>query len=226
MVAAVRALPRSVRAARRRRSTPPCTRSSRPATSTTCTPTRSSPWPRRRDGEALTRRSASAARWPGCRGGARASSSGLQIAALQRDNPGLRGVVLGGHGLTTWADTSDGLPGTVARGDPPGGAVHRRERWQPIRSARCARGFEPLAERGAPRGWPACWRRCSAGCARPTGAWSGRSTDSDLVLDFLAREARRRLAPLGTSCPDHFLRTKVRPLLLDLPPSERVDDVS
>ena len=53
----------------------------------------------------------------------------------------------------------------------------------------------------------------------------GRLTDSDLVLDTLSREAITRLAPLGTSCPDHFIRTKVRPLLLDLPPTAPVDDL-
>ncbi len=47
----------------------------------------------------------------------------------------------------------------------------------------------------------------------------GSFTDSPVVLDFLASEAAPRLAALGTSCPDHFLRTKVKPLLLDLPPS-------
>ena len=45
----------------------------------------------------------------------------------------------------------------------------------------------------------------------------GHFDDSDVVLDFLASESAPRLAALGTSCPDHFLRTKVRPLLLDLP---------
>ena len=50
---------------------------------------------------------------------------------------------------------------------------------------------------------------------------SGGFTDSDVVLDFLASEAAPRLAALGTSCPDHFLRTKVRPLLLDLPADAR-----
>ena len=53
----------------------------------------------------------------------------------------------------------------------------------------------------------------------------GRLTDSDLVLDTLSRVAITRLAPLGTSCPDHFIRTKVRPLLLDLPPPRPVDDL-
>src|SRR5207302_1876927 len=47
--------------------------------------------------------------------------------------------------------------------------------------------------------------------------------DSDVVLDFLSRESAPRLVMLGTSCPDHFLRTKVRPMLLDLPPQAPLD---
>jgi rhamnulose-1-phosphate aldolase/alcohol dehydrogenase len=53
----------------------------------------------------------------------------------------------------------------------------------------------------------------------------GQLTDSDLVLDFVGRQAVTRLAPLGTSCPDHFIRTKVRPLLLDLPPAAPVREL-
>src|SRR5690606_627856 len=53
----------------------------------------------------------------------------------------------------------------------------------------------------------------------------GHYTDSDVVLDFLASEKHPALAALGTSCPDHFLRTKVRPLVLDLPPTAPLDDV-
>ncbi|MER7474631.1 bifunctional rhamnulose-1-phosphate aldolase/short-chain dehydrogenase, partial [Micromonospora sp. NPDC000018] len=53
----------------------------------------------------------------------------------------------------------------------------------------------------------------------------GHYVDSDTVLDFLAAAGHPRLAALGTSCPDHFLRTKVRPLVLDLPPSAPLADV-
>ena len=53
----------------------------------------------------------------------------------------------------------------------------------------------------------------------------GHFTDSDVVLDFLARDAHPRLAALGTSCPDHFLRTKIRPMVLDLPPSAPMEAV-
>jgi rhamnulose-1-phosphate aldolase/alcohol dehydrogenase len=53
----------------------------------------------------------------------------------------------------------------------------------------------------------------------------GHYTDSDVVLDFLSREKLAPLAALGTSCPDHFLRTKVRPLVVDLPATAPVEDV-
>jgi rhamnulose-1-phosphate aldolase/alcohol dehydrogenase len=52
----------------------------------------------------------------------------------------------------------------------------------------------------------------------------GHFTDSDVVLDFLAGAEHRRLAALGTSCPDHFLRTKVKPLVLDMPADASVED--
>jgi rhamnulose-1-phosphate aldolase/alcohol dehydrogenase len=141
---------------------------------------------------------------------------GLRIAALHRDHPDLRGVVLGGHGLTTWADTSDACRATSLE------AIRRAERFiaergRPDPFGATRPGFEAL---------PAAERRRRAGELAPVvrGLCStdrrvvGRLTDSDVVLDFLASEAVVRLAPLGTSCPDHFLRTKVRPLVLDLPP--------
>jgi rhamnulose-1-phosphate aldolase/alcohol dehydrogenase len=148
---------------------------------------------------------------------------GLQIAALAADNPGLRGVVLGGHGLTTWADTSEECQAisldVIARAER-----FIAERGRPDPLGRVRPGFEPLPE---PE------RRQLAGALAPhlRGLCStdqrvvGRLTDSDLVLDALARDAIGRLAPLGTSCPDHFIRTKVRPLLLDLPPTAPLPDL-
>jgi rhamnulose-1-phosphate aldolase/alcohol dehydrogenase len=142
---------------------------------------------------------------------------GLQIAALAADNPGLRGVVLGGHGLTTWGTSSEECR------DRSLDAIRRAERFiaergRPDPLGPVRPGFEPLP--------PAERRRLAAELApHIRGRCStdrravARLTDSDPVLDFLAREAVTRLAPLGTSCPDHFIRTKVRPLLLDLPPT-------
>jgi rhamnulose-1-phosphate aldolase/alcohol dehydrogenase len=148
---------------------------------------------------------------------------GLQIAALQRDNPGLRGVVLGGHGLTTWGDTSASCESTSLE------VIRRAERFiaesggadpfGPVRP-----GFEPLAE--AERGEVAAHLApVLRGLCSSDRRTVGRYDDRPLVLDFLAREAASRLAPLGTSCPDHFLRTKIRPLLLDVPLAEGLDAV-
>jgi rhamnulose-1-phosphate aldolase/alcohol dehydrogenase len=148
---------------------------------------------------------------------------GLQIASLAADNPGLRGVVLGGHGLTTWADTSDACEAisleVIRRAER---FIAERGRPDPLGAMRA--GYEPL---------PPDDRRRLAGELAPQirGLCStdrrmvGRLTASELVLDFLGREAAGRLAPLGTSCPDHFIRTKVRPLLLDLPPTAPVDEL-
>jgi rhamnulose-1-phosphate aldolase/alcohol dehydrogenase len=148
---------------------------------------------------------------------------GLQIASLAADNPSLRGVVLGGHGLTTWADTSDACQAisldVIRRAER---FIAERGRPEPLGALRA--GFEPL---------PVDQRRRLAGELAPhiRGMCStdrrvvGRLTDSQVVLDFLGRQAVSRLAPLGTSCPDHFIRTKVRPLLVDLPPTTPVDDL-
>jgi rhamnulose-1-phosphate aldolase/alcohol dehydrogenase len=148
---------------------------------------------------------------------------GLQIASLAADNPGLLGVVLGGHGLTTWADTSDACQAisldVIRRAER---FIAERGRPDPLGAVRA--GYEPL---------PVAERRRLAGELAPhiRGLCStdrrvvGRLTDSDLVLDSLGREAISRLAPLGTSCPDHFIRTKVRPLLLDLPPTTPLDEL-
>src|SRR5205823_1098726 len=62
------------------------------------------------------------------------------------------------------------------------------------------------------------------GLASTDGRQVGHFTDADAVLDFLARAEHPRLAALGTSCPDHFLRTKVRPLVLDRPATAPLAD--
>uniref|UniRef100_UPI0006EBD604 bifunctional rhamnulose-1-phosphate aldolase/short-chain dehydrogenase n=1 Tax=Streptomyces prasinopilosus TaxID=67344 RepID=UPI0006EBD604 len=84
-------------------------------------------------------------------------------------------------------------------------------------------GYEPLpgAERRERAAALAPYVRAVASQDRPQ---VGHFDDSEAVLDFLARAEHPRLAALGTSCPDHFLRTKVRPLVLDLPPSVPADE--
>lgn len=141
----------------------------------------------------------------------------LQIEALRQQNPGLRGVVMGGHGLTTWGETSEECEQAsiemIRRAAQFLEEEGNDEPLGPIRD-----GFEPL---------PPKERRAAAvelgpfirGLASTDSPVVGRWFDDDLVLDFIGREAVPQVVPLGTSCPDHFIRTKVRPLLLDLPVS-------
>jgi rhamnulose-1-phosphate aldolase/alcohol dehydrogenase len=147
---------------------------------------------------------------------------GLDIAAVKRANPQAIGVILGGHGITAWGNMTEECEANAlsiiraaqefidARGkaDPFGAVVE---------------GFEalPEAERHARA---AALAPVIRGLASTDSPQVGHYTDSDVVLEFLARERLQPLAELGTSCPDHFLRTKVRPMVLDLPPSAPLDE--
>jgi rhamnulose-1-phosphate aldolase/alcohol dehydrogenase len=139
---------------------------------------------------------------------------GLDIAQVKRDNPQAIGVILGGHGITAWGATSGEceahsveIIATAQRyldehgQAEPFGPKIAEPLPEPARRARAAE-LAPLIR----------------GLASTDRRQVGHFTDSPAVLDFLARAKHPQLAALGTSCPDHFLRTKVRPLLLDLPP--------
>jgi rhamnulose-1-phosphate aldolase/alcohol dehydrogenase len=146
---------------------------------------------------------------------------GLDIAAIARANPQAIGCVLGGHGVTAWGATSqqceansleiirtaEAFIASRGRPDPFGPVVGETL---------------PVNERHARAAMLAPVIRGLASTDRPQ---VGHYTDSDAVLDFVARAEHPRLAALGTSCPDHFLRTKVRPMVLDLPPSAPLADV-
>ncbi|MCU1676458.1 MAG: short-chain dehydrogenase [Frankiales bacterium] len=148
---------------------------------------------------------------------------GLDIAAVHDAQPQAVGVILGGHGITAWGATS----GECEANSLEIIALATRylaENGSAEPFGRVLDGFGPLppAERRARAAALAPVLRRLASTDRPQ---VGHFTDDPAVLDFLSREAHPRLAALGTSCPDHFLRTKVRPLLLDLPPTSPVDEV-
>ena len=148
---------------------------------------------------------------------------GLDIAAIAEKNPQAIGCILGGHGVTAWGETSEECEANSLE------IIRTAERF--------------LAERGRPEPFgpalpgfealPEAERRIKAAALAPVirGLAStdkpqvGHFTDADVVLDFLASREHPRLAALGTSCPDHFLRTKVRPLVVDLPSHAPVEDV-
>src|SRR4051794_24125448 len=146
---------------------------------------------------------------------------GLDIAAVQRANPQAIGVILGGHGITAWGVTSEEceahsreIISTAAaylaahgRPDPFGVAVHT-SLPAPERRIRAAALFPVL--------------RGLASTDRPQ---VGHFTDAEVVLDFVNSARLPELAALGTSCPDHFLRTKVKPLVLDTAPDAPLTEV-
>ena len=134
---------------------------------------------------------------------------GLDIAALAEANPQAIGAVLGGHGITAWADTSEQCQAhslEIIRTAEAFLAEHGRP--DPF-GARLPE-FEPLPE-AERRARAAALFPLLRGLASTDVPQVGHLTDTDVVLDFLASAEHPRLAALGTSCPDHFLRTKVRP---------------
>ncbi|MFE3740275.1 bifunctional aldolase/short-chain dehydrogenase [Streptomyces sp. NPDC059096] len=140
---------------------------------------------------------------------------GLDIAAVKEANPAAIGCVLGGHGITAWGATSEECERNSLHIIRTAEAF-LTERGAPEPFGPVLEGYAPLpeAERRARAAALAPLIRGLASTDRPQ---VGHYTDAEPVLDFLAREEHPRLAALGTSCPDHFLRTKVRPLVLDLP---------
>ncbi|MFC9157035.1 bifunctional aldolase/short-chain dehydrogenase [Streptomyces bauhiniae] len=148
---------------------------------------------------------------------------GLDIARVKETHPRAIGAILGGHGITAWGDTS---------------AECERNSLHIIRTAEAflaARGkaepFGHLLAEYTPLE-PAARRERAAALAPTIRALAsqdrpqvGHFDDSAEILEFLSRAEHPRLAALGTSCPDHFLRTKIRPLVLDLPPTAPLDEV-
>ncbi len=147
---------------------------------------------------------------------------GLDIAAIKEANPQAIGCILGGHGITAWGDTSEEAEAhSLVIIDTAADYLAQSSKAQPFGAPLVGyAGLEP-AERRARAAALAPTIRGIASNDRPM---VGHFTDTDEVLDFLAHDEHPRLAALGTSCPDHFLRTKVKPLLLDLPATASVEE--
>ncbi|MFD5054870.1 bifunctional aldolase/short-chain dehydrogenase [Streptomyces tendae] len=147
---------------------------------------------------------------------------GLDIAAVKEANPQAIGCVLGGHGITAWGDTSEECERNSLHIIRTTEAfLAERGRAEPFGAV--IDGYAALPE-DARRERAAALAPYVRGLASQDRPQVGHFTDADVVLDFLARAEHPRLAALGTSCPDHFLRTKVRPLVLDLPATAPLDE--
>ncbi|PFG65752.1 rhamnulose-1-phosphate aldolase/alcohol dehydrogenase [Propionibacteriaceae bacterium ES.041] len=149
---------------------------------------------------------------------------GLDIAKIKAENPAAKGVILGGHGITAWGDTSEEAEANSLM------IIETAQRYidehgtdEPFGAPRS--GFEALsAEQRRTRA--AALAPLLRGIASTDRRMVGDFNDAPEVLEFLAGDQLDRLAELGTSCPDHFLRTKVKPLVLDLPADAELDQVT
>jgi len=149
---------------------------------------------------------------------------GLQLKQCLDDTPGARGIMLGSHGLFTWGDTAYesyintleviekcaeyleqnyGKKGPIFGGQKIESAAPEARKAQAVALAPILRGF----------------------CSSKT-KMIGHFTDDARVLEYINSNDLERLAPLGTSCPDHFLRTKISPLVLEIGKSEDLSDVA
>ncbi|HEV2482003.1 MAG TPA: bifunctional aldolase/short-chain dehydrogenase [Puia sp.] len=148
---------------------------------------------------------------------------GLKLKQCLDENPGIRGIMLGSHGLFTWGNTAyesyintleviercaQYLEDHIGKKGPVFGGEKLKALPKEERLARAAT-LAPVL-----RGF------CSS-----KQKMLGHFTDDERVLEYIDSRDLTRLAPMGTSCPDHFLRTKISPLVLELTTTENLDDV-
>ncbi len=147
---------------------------------------------------------------------------GLDIAAIKDANPQAIGTILGGHGITAWGATSEEAEqNSLWIIDQAEKYIRDNGKAEPFGPKLPGYGALPEAERRAKAAALAPVIRGLASTDKPQ---LGHFSDDAVVLDFLEAAEHPRLGALGTSCPDHFLRTKVKPLILDLPADASVED--
>ena len=148
---------------------------------------------------------------------------GLQLRQCLDENPGIRGIMLGSHGLFTWGDTAYesylntlevietcaqylednyGKKGKIFGGEKIKSLPKEERVKKAALLAPVLRGF----------------------CSSET-KMVGHFTDDERVLEYINSNDLEKLAPMGTSCPDHFLRTKISPLVLNLSANEQINDI-
>ncbi|WP_439698779.1 bifunctional aldolase/short-chain dehydrogenase [Mucilaginibacter sp. AW1-7] len=148
---------------------------------------------------------------------------GLQLKQCLDENPGIRGIMLGSHGLFTWGDTAyESYVNTLEVIERC--AEYLEENYGKKAPVFGGQKIESLDEAGRKKQAAAIAPILRGFCSSERHM-VGHFTDDARVLEFINSNDLDRLAPLGTSCPDHFLRTKISPLVLDLTPGEDLSDV-
>lgn len=148
---------------------------------------------------------------------------GLKMRDSLAENPGLKGIMLGSHGLFTWGDTAyesylntlsvvekcaTYLEENYGKKGPVFGGAKLLSATSEYRKSQAA-ALAPILR----------------GLCSSENQMVGHFTDDERLLEFINSNDLARLAPMGTSCPDHFLRTKISPLVLDLRPDQAISDV-
>ncbi len=143
---------------------------------------------------------------------------GLMLSRFARDNPQAEGVVLESHGLFTWGEDARSCYETTLRVINKAIAwFDEQRRGRPAFGGARVESLSPADRRAvAARLMPEIRARIGTEERKV-----GHFEDGSAVLDFVDSTAMRDLAALGTSCPDHFLRTKIRPLVIDFDPATR-----
>lgn len=147
---------------------------------------------------------------------------GLQLERCLEENPGIRGIVLGGHGLFTWGDTShECYINSLEVIEQASQYIEKRlGKERPVFGGQIRKSLpEQERKKQAASLGPILRGLCSS-----YDKMIGHFTDDSRVLQFINSEGLSKLAPLGTSCPDHFLRTKIKPLVLELPADAGLSD--
>jgi rhamnulose-1-phosphate aldolase/alcohol dehydrogenase len=148
---------------------------------------------------------------------------GLQLKQCLDENPGIRGIMLGSHGLFTWGDTAfESYVNTLEVIERC--AEYLEENYGKKAPVFSGQKIQSLDEADRKKQAAAIAPILRGFCSSERHM-IGHFTDDARVLEFINSNDLDRLAPLGTSCPDHFLRTKISPLVLDLQPNEDLGDV-
>ena len=140
---------------------------------------------------------------------------GFELAMMMKravkENPGCDGIVLGGHGLFTWGQTQrECYLNTLTVIDQLGQFIERHG----ARRARCGLAARRVRRAPTAESWRRRSRRFCADASAPSSGTSPSFSDAADVLQFVDSADAKELAFLGTSCPDHFIRTKIRPLFV------------
>jgi rhamnulose-1-phosphate aldolase/alcohol dehydrogenase len=149
---------------------------------------------------------------------------GLLLKQCLDENPGIRGIMLGSHGLFTWGDTAyESYINTLE-------VIERCAQYlaDNIKKQPAAFGGEKLGSLAETdrKKQAAALAPVLRGFCSSQNRMIGHFTDDARVLEYINSNDLERLAPLGTSCPDHFLRTKISPLVLELAPGEDLSDTN